>query len=147
MTRSLRLASQFLCSFLLACAPVASGPGDVGSDPSDAGSVDAGESPDAGAACTDHCRVDENDEAQCACLFNDECGDGYRCGGVSGTCDCGARGTKAYGESCATGDDCASGLCAGEAPNGRCSQRCTMDEDCPTPMIRCFSFLGACSPD
>jgi len=131
-------------SFLIACA-VACAPGGGSPDASDSADAnelaDASETVDAGPTCTDHCRVDEDNEAQCACLFNDECGDGFTCGGVSGKCECGTRGAKAYGESCETGDDCASGLCS----DNYCSKRCTENTDCPAPFQRCFSSLGACA--
>jgi hypothetical protein len=82
------------------------------------------------------------------CSFNDDCLADERCQCAGGACAClvGVRGAGVAGvTACASGDDCASGLCL-EGPGGGflCSAPCRVSAECPAALPRCVdvAFVG-----
>lgn len=112
----------------------------------DAGTnADAGTTTDAGstAECTGSCSHDGSND--CECFLNADCAPTFRCeskeGDLTGTCKCGARGTKAYDAACANSNECESGICA----DGWCTKECAADADCSgAKLTKCNAFAGIC---
>ncbi len=85
------------------------------------------------------------------CFFNVECADNERCaeteGQAYGCCEVGARGTSDTAASCASGAECASGVCIEVTTDSSvCSVPCTGDGTCPAALPKCNTFFGACIP-
>ncbi|MBA3541721.1 MAG: hypothetical protein H0T79_19055 [Deltaproteobacteria bacterium] len=87
----------------------------------------------------------------CPCFTNYDCPATHACvsqdqGGNSVSCVAGPRGTGAAGTPCTGEADCASALCVEDSMNGmRCSDVCTMPEQCPPELPRCLGALGICA--
>ncbi|MEO7096796.1 MAG: hypothetical protein ABI175_26290 [Polyangiales bacterium] len=85
-------------------------------------------------------------EAGASCTFNRECPPTDRCECIDFDCRCrpGARGRGKNGvDTCTTGEDCASSLCA-EGSDGKsyCSDECTSDATCGPALPRCIDVAG-----
>ena len=93
--------------------------------------------------------------ADCDCVFNHDCGAGYRCEEVKddliGECRKGARGTKAFEAECKTGNDCESGKCIFENEKSnvaRCTKSCAeKDGPCKGKSFKqCNDAMYVCIP-
>ncbi len=136
-------AVSSLSLLLFACSPPPVAVPDAGGDAAvalpDATVSDAPSSPDGSSAMDAAATVDSGG----VCSFNRECpaSDRCECSERDGCrCTPGARGTRTFGQPCASGNECASALCV-EGPTGAslCSDECTTAAQCSGELPRCIN--------